>query len=156
MNNVTVFIGGIIQGSRMDASTHPQDYRQRLKTTIRKYCPTWEIADPVEMHPESDSYDSVTSIKTFKELVEAAAKSDLLVAYLPEASMGTALEMWECNCAGVPVICITQMVRNWVVQATSTVVLSSLQQFENFAQDGNLHKIVAARRSTGETLASKS
>lgn len=146
MDNITVFIGGIIQGSRNDTSIHPQDYRERLKTVLRERCPGWTVIDPVEMHPDSISYDSTTSIETFAELVETAAKSNLLIAYLPEASMGTAIEMWECKRAGVPIICITQMPANWTVQATATAVLSSLEEFESFVENGSIQELIAARQ----------
>jgi hypothetical protein len=147
MNSTTVFIGGIIQGSRNDTSIHPQDYRERLKTVLEKLCPGWTVVDPVEMHPDSISYDSTTSIETFAGLVETAARSDLLIAYLPEASMGTAIEMWECKRAGVPILCITQMPSNWTVQATATAVLPSLEEFESFVENGSLQRLIAARKT---------
>ena len=146
MDGITVFIGGIIQGSRNDTSIHPQDYRERLRTTLKKRCPGWTIVDPVEIHPDSISYDSTTSIETFTELVETAVRSDLLIAYLPEASMGTAIEMWECKRAGVPIICITQMPANWTVQATTTAVLSSLEEFDKFVENGGIQELIAARQ----------
>jgi hypothetical protein len=146
MDSITVFIGGIIQGSRNDTSIHPQDYRERLRTVLEERCPGWTIVDPVEIHPDSISYDSTTSIETFTELVETAARSDLLIAYLPEASMGTAIEMWECKRAGVPIICITQMTANWTVQATATAVLSSLEEFDKFVENGSIQELIAARQ----------
>jgi len=147
MDSITVFIGGIIQGSRNDTSVHPQDYRERFKTVLKERCPGWTIVDPVEMYPDSTSYDSTTSIETFALLVETAARSDLLIAYLPEASMGTAIEMWECKRAGVPIICITQMPGNWTIQATATAVLSSLEEFESFVENGSLQELIAARQT---------
>ena len=146
MDSITVFIGGIIQGSRNDTSIHPQDYRKRLRTVLKEQCPGWRIVDPVEMHPDSISYDSTTSIETFTELVETAATSDLLIAYLPEASMGTAIEMWECKRAGVPIICITQMPANWTVQATATALFASLEEFESFVENGSIQELIAARQ----------
>jgi len=145
MNNVTVFIAGIIQGSHRDSSIHPQDYRGRLRTILQKHCSTWKITDPVEMYPDSASYDAETGVRTFSEIIETATGSDLLIAYLPEASMGTALEMWECKRAGVPVVTITQMPANWAVQATSTIVLSSLEKFESFVADGGLEELIGSR-----------
>jgi len=151
MESTTIFIGGIIQGSRNDTSIHPQDYRERLRTVLEETCPDWTIVDPVEMHPDSISYDSTTSIEAFAELVQTAARSDLLIAYLPEASMGTAIEMWECKRAGVPIVCITQMPTNWTVQVTATAILSSLEEFKDFVGDGNLHKLIAARETAPKT-----
>jgi len=147
MANITVFIGGIIQGSRNDTSIHPQDYRKRLKNVLKEQRAGWTVIDPVEMHPDSMSYDSTTSIETFAELVETAARSDLLIAYLPEASMGTAIEMWECKRAGVPIICITHMPANWTIQATATAVFSSLEEFDKFVENGSLQELIAARQT---------
>jgi len=147
MSSVTIFIAGIIQGSHRDSSVHPQGYRSRLKTILQEHCPAWKIVDPVEMYPDSASYDAETGVRTFSEIVERATHSDVLIAYLPEASMGTALEMWECKRAGVPVVTITQMPGNWVVQAASTIVLSSLEEFESFAADGGLQKLIRADRT---------
>jgi len=143
MAETLVFLAGIIQGSCKDCSTYPQDYRERLKAILRTYCPDWQIVDPVELHPNSTLYDPATSTRTFFEIIETATRSDLLIAYLPEASMGTALEMWECNRRGIPVVTITTMPDNWAVRATSSVMFSSLDEFESFAKKGKLQELVA-------------
>ena len=145
MGTVRAFLAGIIQGSSKGSSIHPQDYRDRIKTILQKHCAAWEIIDPVEMHPDSVSYDAEMSAETLSELVDLATESDLLVAYIPEASMGVAVEVWECKRAGVPVISITEMPGNWVVQATSAVVLSSVDEFEEFVRNGGLQELVASR-----------
>ena len=44
---------------------------------------------------------------------------DLLIAYVPEASMGTAIEMWEAHQHARVVVTITPLSHNWVVQITS-------------------------------------
>jgi|GEM_PF-323097 len=151
-SRVTVFIAGIIQGSHTDSSVHPQDYRKQLKAVLKKHCGDCTIVDPFETYPDSTSYDAETSVRTLFEILETATHSDLLVAYLPEASMGTALEMWECKRAGVPVVTITEMPANWVVQAASTIVLASLEEFESFAADGGLQELIR-RRGTPTTSA---
>ena len=145
MGTVRAFLAGIIQGSSKGSSIHPQDYRDRIKTILQKHCAAWEIIDPVEMHPDSVSYDAEMSAETLSELVDLATESDLLVAYIPEASMGVALEMWECKRADVPVMSTTEMPGNWVVQASSAFVLSSVEEFEEFVRDGDLQKLVASR-----------
>ncbi len=58
--------------------------------------------------------------------------SDCMIAFLPEASMGTAVEMWECNKKGVPVWSITPMKQNWVVKFLSTEIFESLDEFEKY------------------------
>jgi len=145
MKTIRIFLAGIIQGSSKDRAIHPQDYRERIKAILQENCPEWDIIDPLEIHPDSVSYDEQTSTETLLELVRLAAECDIVVAYTPEASMGVALEMWECKRAGVPVVCITTMSRNWVVQATSSVILASLDEFESSAANGDLQKLVESR-----------
>jgi len=149
---MTIFIAGIIQGSYRDSSVYPQEYREQLKAVLKKHCAACTIVDPFEMYPDSTSYDAETAVRTLSEILQTATRSDLVVAYLPEASMGTALEMWECKRAGVPVVTITEMPANWVVQAASTTVLSSLEEFESFAADGSLQELIR-RRATPTTSA---
>ena len=59
--------------------------------------------------------------------VEEAARCDLVIAYLPQASMGTALEMWEAWRAGVPVMAITPLAANWVVRVCAAQRFDTLE-----------------------------
>ena len=52
-----------------------------------------------------------------------------VVAYLPEASMGSAIEMWEAKKAGAKVIAITGLKHNWVVRYTADLMVENLEQF---------------------------
>ena len=70
-----------------------------------------------------------------------AARADVLIAYLPEASMGTAVEMWEAHRAGKPVLTISPLAENWVVRFLSTRVFPSLVAFESFVAEGELEKL---------------
>ena len=60
---------------------------------------------------------------------EHAAASDLLIAYVPTASMGTALEMYVAHARGVPVVTISPLAENWVVRALSRRVYEDLGEF---------------------------
>ena len=128
----TIFIAGIIQGSRKGKVLHNQDYRKDLKRILNKYFPEARIIDPVAVHPESVYYTYETGKKVFHDSIKEALSSDLVIAYLPEASMGTAIEMWECHRKKVPVWTISPLRENWVVKFLSKKVFSSLNDFESY------------------------
>jgi len=128
----TIFIAGIIQGSRKGKVLHNQDYRKDLKRILNNYFPEARIIDPVAVHPESVYYTYETGKKVFHNSIKEALSSDLVIAYLPEASMGTAIEMWECHRKKVPVWTISPLWENWVVKFLSKKVFSSLNDFESY------------------------
>ena len=83
-------------------------------------------------------YDLDQQREAFGELVETASQADLLVAYLPEASLGTAIELWEAYHHGRPVVVITPMRENWVINLVARAVFPTLDAFEAFVRDGGL------------------
>jgi len=137
-----VFLCGIIQGSIADFAVHEQSYRTRMRDLVRLYMPEAEMYCPVSLHPKSLHYDDAKAFRVFEESVEAARRSDLLVAYLPEASMGSAIEMWEARRAGVKVVAISSMEHNWVVKYTADLVVKSLEEFERALKDGTIRRLV--------------
>jgi len=143
-----VFICGIIQGSISDLAVHGQAYRTHLRHLIATYLPGAEIYCPVSLHPESIKYDDATAFRVFEESIDVARRSDLLVAYLPEASMGSAIEMWEAKRAGVKVIAITPLEHNWVVKYASDAVVGSIEEFEDRLRDSTVASLLG-RESTG-------
>ena len=122
-----VFICGIIQGSHKGIDVHGQDYRTRIRQIVGKFMPSAEVYCPVSLHPESPGYSDERAFRVFEESVEAARESDLLIAYLPEASMGSAIEMWEARRAGVKIVSITPLRENWVVRYASDLMLDSIE-----------------------------
>ena len=62
-------------------------------------------------------------------MLDHAAASDLLIAYVPTASMGAALEMYVAHQRGVPVVTISPLAENWVVRALSRWVYPVLDGF---------------------------
>jgi hypothetical protein len=139
-----VFIAGIMQGSRLDEDIDEQNYRQAIARTILAHHPDVEIVDPNELHPDGVNYDDEQARVTLLELADLAAGSDLLVAFAPQASMGTAIEMWQAYQAGAPVITISPMAANWVVRHISDVVLPNLAAFEVWVAEGGLAPLLAA------------
>jgi hypothetical protein len=136
-----VFIGGIMQGSRQDRHIDDQDYRRAIAEAILEHHPGVEIVDPNEIHPDGVDYDDAQAKATLLELFEMARQADLVVAYAPQASMGTAIEMWQGFQSGAPVVAISPMTANWVIRHLSSAVLPDLPAFRAWVAGGGLDKV---------------
>ena len=136
--NATVFVGGIMQGSIREMAIHDQDYRDVIAGIVRRYHPGVDIVDPRALHPDSVHYGREEAIQTFLAMLDKAADADVLIAYLPEASLGTALEVWRAYEAGKPVLVISPLESNWMLWATATRVLPDLAAFEAYIAEGGL------------------
>jgi len=133
-----VFIAGVMQGSRTDERVTDQGYRQFITRVLREHLNEADIIDPWALHPDSENYDARQSHATFMRMNELAGQADVLVAFVPEATMGTAIEMWEAYRARARVFTISPMVDNWVVKLLSTRVFPSLGAFEAYVVSGSL------------------
>jgi hypothetical protein len=139
---VRVFIAGIMQGSRLDRYIDDQDYRRSIAEAIGQYSNEVEIVDPNELHPNGVDYDDGLARQVLLEMAGLAGQCDLLVAYAPKASMGTAIEMWQAFQAGVPIVSISPMGANWVIRHLSDVLLSDLNAFRSWAAEGGLAELL--------------
>jgi len=139
-----VFIAGIMQGSRTDRNIETQDYRREIARIVRQHIPGVEVWDPVELHPRSVGYGPEKAKRTLLELASLAGQADAVIAYLPSASMGTAVEMWTAHQNGTPVYTISPLAGNWVVESLSERVFASLAPFEAFVANGGLTRDKAA------------
>ena len=137
-----VFIAGIMQGSRLDRFIDAQEYRRVIARAIVDRYPTVEIVDPNELHPNGVDYDDELAKATLLEMARLAAEADVVVAYAPQASMGTAIEMWQAFQAGVPLVTISPLAANWVVRHLSDALVPDLGAFESWVADGGLDKFV--------------
>jgi hypothetical protein len=137
-----VFIAGIMQGSRLDHLIGEQNYRQIIAEMVQGCCPQVEVVDPNELHPNGVDYEDGLAKATLLEMAELAGRADLVVAYAPEASMGTAIEMWEGFRAGRPVVTISPMAANWVIRHLSDVVLPDLGAFQSWVTKGGLSRLL--------------
>jgi len=124
-----VFIGGVMQGSKQGKGIADQDYRRRITEVLLDRWPDVEVVDPYTLHPNSVEYDDAAAKETLFAMVDMAAHSDLVIAYVPTASMGTTMEMYAAYRHGVPVITISPMTENWVVRALSRRVFPDLTSF---------------------------
>ncbi len=82
------FLAGIMQGSHLAATLHHQGYRDRLKQLIRQHLPEAEIYDPLADHGRSLDYDETQGRSVFFHHCQMCQEVDVLLAYVPEASMG--------------------------------------------------------------------
>ncbi len=144
MAATSIFLAGIIQGSLANG-IHPQDYRAELTALLKAHLPDAEIYDPFQEHPQSLSYGESQGRRVFFELMARAGASDVLIAFVPEASMGTAIELWNAHRAGVLVICISPLQGNWAVRFLADVLLPDLPAFRAFVASGDLRKMIQAR-----------
>ncbi len=142
-----VFIAGIMQGSRRDNDMTAQDYRSQIGAWLMAHVAGVEVVDPFTLHPESVSYSDDDARRTLIDLARLAGRVDAVVAFVPEASMGTALEMWEAYHQGRPVITISPLVHNWVVKGLSTRVLADLAEFRGFVESGEFERVLRASKS---------
>ena len=133
-----VFIGGIMQGSIREMAIHDQDYRDVIAGIVRRYHPDAAIVDPRALHPDSVRYGQEEAVQTFLAMLDRAADADVLIAYLPEASLGTALEIWRAYEAAKPVLVISPMTSNWMLWATATHILPDLAALEAYVARGGL------------------
>src|SRR3972149_6605937 len=135
-----IFIAGIMQGSHAKAAIHDQEYRARIAPLLKKAFPDAEIYDPLANHRNSLEYKATTGQEVFFRHNLMCREIDVLLAYLPEASMGTAIEMWEAYQHGAAVISISPLKHNWAVKFLSHLIYADLAEFEAAATDGSLRR----------------
>ena len=104
------FLAGIMQGSHRGADLHDQEYRGRLRRSLEAAFPSAEVYDPLADHANSLEYDDEQGRHVFFGHNELCREVDVVLAFVPEASMGTAIEMWEAYCSGRIVITISPLV----------------------------------------------
>lgn len=133
-----IFIAGIMQGSRLDDQVHEQAYRVEIMEALRRHVPEARITDPWVSDPDSVSYDRDTARETFMRNTALAGEADLLIAYLPHASMGTAIELWTAYHNRAYIVAVTPLQHNWVVQITANEVLPDMDSLLQYIESGKL------------------
>ena len=123
----------------------PRITGSELREIITAEHPEAEVVCPVEMNPDSVAYDNEAAARrAFMGELDLAAETDVLVAYAPVATMGTAVEMYRAHAAGRLVFTISPMATNWAVRFLSTRVFKDLAEFEVFVRDGGLGRTVTS------------
>ena len=140
-----MFLAGIMQGSHVAALVHDQHYRGALEAAVRRRWPEAEVYDPHAGHANSIGYSVEEAREVFERHVQMCREYDLVIAYVPEASMGTAIEVWEASRHGRAVITISPLVHNWVVQLTSVAVYRDREEFVEALESGAVDRLLASR-----------
>lgn len=138
-----VFLAGIMQGSHVAALVHDQSYRTSLAAIVQQHWPDAEVYDPFANHATSVGYDRRRAREVFLGHIEMCKQFDLLIAYVPEASMGTAIEMWEAHQHARVVVTITPLSHNWVVQITSQAVYPDAEAFTYALKAGEIDRLLS-------------
>ncbi len=144
------FLAGIMQGSHSGAVLHNQDYRQRLRKLLAVHFPGADVYDPLADHSESLEYDQQQGRRVFFDHCRMCREIDVLIAFLPEASMGTAIEMWQAYQNGRAVITISPLAHNWAVLFLSHEVYADLTEFEAALASGRVARRVDEILGAGE------
>ena len=133
-----IFLAGIMQGSHLGTAMHNQDYRRRIKELLQRHLPDAEVYDPLADHANSLEYDEATGRRVFLHHNRLCREVDVVLAFVPEASMGTAIEMWEAHQCGKRVVTVSPLAHNWSVRFLSDVVYADLAALEEELVSGKL------------------
>lgn len=137
------FIAGVMQGSKKEAELHSQNYRDHIKEALNRTFPDAVVYDPFERNKDSVNYAPKTGKKVFLTHNRmCGTEVDVLVAFVPEASMGTAVEIWEAWQNGAIVITVSPLAVNWVVKFLSDVVYPDLNSFYTALANGEIARII--------------
>ena len=141
------FIAGIMQGSHAEPMMHDQDYRGHLKDLLLGHFPDAQVYDPLADHSGSIGYGKQKGRDVFFAHNRMCADVDVLVAFVPEASMGTAIEMWEAYTHDAVVITISPLAVNWAVRFLSHFLFEDVARFEESLECGELSRRIMEIRS---------
>ncbi len=144
-----VFIAGVMQGSRLDRGIEVQTYRVHITAALRAHIPDVVITDPWALNPNSVAYGEEEARHTFLTFTQRAGQADVLIAYLPTASMGTAMEMWQAYQNNTAIVAVTPLQHHWAIRFTSDLILPDLESLLAFIAAGRLPdfvRLAAGRR----------
>ena len=98
-------------------------------------------------HAGSLDYNDDTGRAVFMQHNRMCREVDVVIAFVPEASMGTAIEMWEAFRHDRIVIAISPLTHDWVIKFCSHVMYSDLATFEQALRSGELQQKIRQWRS---------
>jgi hypothetical protein len=127
-----------MQGSHLAATIHNQDYRAHVKRLLAEHFPQAEVYDPLADHSNSLDYDDERGRSVFFHHCRLCREVDVVLAFVPEASMGTAIEMWEAHRHGKAVIAVSPMKHNWAVKFLSHELYADLDELEAALASGKV------------------
>lgn len=147
-----VFIGGIMQGVRRDDQIDSQLYRIQIAEAFQRTAPEIGIIDPWALNQNSVNYEEEKARHTFISMTRKVKEADLMIAYLPHASMGTAMEMWEAFNAGIYIVAVTPFIHHWAVRFTANEILPDLDTLLANIENGRLPQLIRAKYPVDQPL----
>ena len=90
-----------------------------------EHVPGADVYDPLADHADSLKYDR-RAREVFWHHNRLCRKVDVVLAFLPEASIGTAIEMFEAYEHDRIVVAISPMIHNWAVKFLSHLLYTTL------------------------------
>ena len=141
-----IFIAGVMQGDRLDDQIDEQDYRLTIMRSINTHNPDAQITDPWALNPHSVNYDEARARETFLTMTAQAGDADILIAYLPIVSMGTAMEMWEAYRSDTYIIAVTPHVHHWAIRFTADDIVPDLNTLLGMIENGYLNEVHHRRK----------
>ena len=144
-----VFIGGIMQGQRGDDQIDSQLYRVQITEAFQKCAPEIGLIDPWALNPNSVNYDEDTARNTFHTMTRKVQEADLMIAYLPRMSMGTAMEMWEAFNAGIYIVAVSPYIHHWAIRFTANEILPDMKTLIADIENGRLPQLVRQQNKNG-------
>lgn len=136
--NVSIYITGIQRGSKKEL--HPQTYRKQIIDAIRE---TWDSATlqcPTIDESRDKEEQLKDTVKEFEQRLSLLKKANIIVAYIPEASMGSAIELYNASLRGKYVVTISPMRSNRIIRLFSHDIYDSVESFINACQVGKFKK----------------
>lgn len=139
---VRIYIAGTMSGND-PKGVCDQGYRLIITDVLNECYEGLDIDDPYIGHEDSLSYNDEAARFAFNDCLKRASENaDILIAYIPEASMGTALEMFMAYNRKKYVVTVTPLVSNWVVRLYSDLVYESMDEFISGVRHGELNPII--------------
>jgi hypothetical protein len=144
-----VFIAGVMQGRRLDDQVDDQNYRLQISNALQKHMPEADVSDPWAMNPGSVYFDEARARKVFYDMTALAGTADLLIAYLPTVSMGTAMEMWQARQSDAYIVAVTPHVHQWAIRFTADEIVPDLDTLLTQIENGTFSRILQERQVDG-------
>lgn len=143
-----VYIAGTVTGSN-DRDVINQDYRKQIKAIVSRKFPAADIVDPMDYFHDGLSFNIEQSVKCFAFCLASASNADMIIAYLPEASIGTGMEIYEAFLKHRNIVIITPMTTNWALLFASDVLCESIEEFQRIFNNGDLDYMFVNSKKKG-------
>ena len=109
--------------------------------------------DPRAEHAESLGYDDATGRQRVLPAQPHVPRDRRAVGFVPEASMGTAIEMWEAYQHGAAVITISPLRHNWAVKFLSHALYCRPGGVRGRPGKRRNRAVIAEKRTNGRSRA---